>query len=140
MGQNTPLHFAVMGGNIEIVKFLQNNCVEIDSTDGVESTPLMIAASLGFCEIITFLIDHGANVNHQNKSRDTPLHLAIYGKNFDAVFLLIQNGAISKRNNESKSPYEVTLNARALCNNDNPIEINHLDNILNFLISRGMDN
>jgi serine/threonine-protein phosphatase 6 regulatory ankyrin repeat subunit B len=103
----TPLHFAVLKEDIDIIKFLIEigaekelpiQCAnEAQRISGL--TPLHFAIKLKYPKITEFLLDNGANiettVNNPGNTYNgfTPLHLAIYEDLFDIVKILIEKGA-----------------------------------------------
>ena len=89
----TPLHWAVMKGNQNLVKlFLKKNAlVNTQTADG--NSPLHTAVSNGFFDITKLLVKKGSNVNFQNKEGRTPLFLAVANKHEQLIKLLIENKA-----------------------------------------------
>ena len=86
--KNTPLHFAVQKGFVEIVKFLLDNGTNIHARTDIGYTPLHGANTL---EIAAMLIEEGANVNAKgNKNKFTPLFTV---KDVEVGKLLIDKGA-----------------------------------------------
>jgi ankyrin repeat protein len=73
----TPLMYASLGGNLEIVKELIRAGANVNSvTDCDNTTPLKIASIIGNLDIVKYLIRNGANVNARDKSGRTALMLA----------------------------------------------------------------
>ena len=72
----TPLHFAVRMGDIEVVKLLVENEAKIDAKDTNGYASLHIAAQNGHLEIIKHLIENGAQIEERGKYGYTPLHIA----------------------------------------------------------------
>ena len=89
----TPLHWAVMKGNQNLVKlFLKKNAlVNTQTADG--NSPLHTAVSNGFFDITKLLVKKGSNVNLQNKEGRTPLFLGVKNKHEQLIKLLIENEA-----------------------------------------------
>lgn len=77
----SPLHFAVMKGNRQIVDLLVNRGADVNSRTRNGTTPLHTAVLYSRLEIAEFLIGKGANVNAESVSGATPLALAIAAKN-----------------------------------------------------------
>lgn len=79
----TPLHYAVVLGNEELVKSLLKEGVSVDSKDNAGRTPLHYAAgakanrhrvSKGNVEVARLLLENGADINIADKYGWTPLH------------------------------------------------------------------
>ena len=76
--QDTPLNFAAIYNNIDIVKLLVKAGADLDIANDDDETPLHTAVHLGNIKIVKFLIDEGANINKRDSiDRYTPLHLAL---------------------------------------------------------------
>ena len=76
--QDTPLNFAAIYNNIDIVKLLVKAGADLDKANDDDETPLHTAVHLGNIKIVKFLIDEGANINKRDSiDRYTPLHLAL---------------------------------------------------------------
>ena len=89
----TPLHWAVMKGNQNLVKlFLKKNAL-INTQDAEGNSPLHTAVSKGFFDITKLLVKKGSNVNLQNKEGRTPLFLGVKNKHEQLIKLLIENEA-----------------------------------------------
>ncbi|CAG8735056.1 18667_t:CDS:2, partial [Gigaspora margarita] len=69
-----PLHEAI--DNLDCVKYLCEQNVDVNCMKRGDWTPVMIAAMKGRLDIIKVLVDHGANVNFQNKDGWNSLHFA----------------------------------------------------------------
>ncbi|KAL4721631.1 hypothetical protein ACJJTC_010879 [Scirpophaga incertulas] len=68
------LHWAALGGNVNLVDFLLDKGSPIDSVDDTNSSSLILAASAGRIEVVRLLIGKGANVNHKNDRGQSSLH------------------------------------------------------------------
>jgi ankyrin repeat protein len=110
---DTPLFFAVLKGNLEVVKILveYGACINIQNNNG--DTPLMYAVSKGFEAVAKYLVDAGADVNIQNEKGDNALILAFNAgskSNLKSVYdsiitLLIESGTeLSMVNKNECSP------------------------------------
>ena len=75
-GRRTPLHLAVMRGDMgrvrELTDRLRRNVVDVDAVDDGYLTPLHHAAALGRLDILSVLIDRGARVNSADRRGATP--------------------------------------------------------------------
>mmetsp|Transcript_16589 Transcript_16589/g.14432 ORF Transcript_16589/g.14432 Transcript_16589/m.14432 type:complete len:97 (+) Transcript_16589:460-750(+) len=72
----TPLHFACLNGNIDLINLLLYNEANIDAETTLKFTPLIIASQKGHEEIVQLLINSGADVNCKDIYNNTPLHYA----------------------------------------------------------------
>ena len=95
----TPLHWAVVNKDIDLIYKLVQQGVDIDIQAGTfGDTPLQLAIrrNLSF-ELIKLLVDLGANINASkfpiDTSRNTPLHIAVYSKRYDLIKYLLDQGA-----------------------------------------------
>ena len=97
---NTPLHFSVMNGNIDVTQYLIDNGANVNAAmdDGptfLENgwTPLHIAAVKGNTQLLNILIENGSNINSTGTFNDTPLHAAVAKNNVNCVHILLERGA-----------------------------------------------
>ena len=89
----TPLHWAVMKGNQNLVKlFLEKNAL-VNTQNANGNSPLHTAVSNGFFDITKLLVKKGSNVNLQNKEGRTPLFLGVENKQKQLIKLLTENEA-----------------------------------------------
>ncbi|XP_046546776.1 inversin-B-like [Haliotis rubra] len=80
------LHFACLGGNIEIVKYiLSQNFIDIDSRGKFGRTPVMKAAWGGHVSLFDLLERVGADLSLLSEQGDTILHLACHRDNVPMV-------------------------------------------------------
>ncbi|MFP4300113.1 MAG: ankyrin repeat domain-containing protein [Spirulinaceae cyanobacterium] len=109
-----PLHSAVMGGNLDIIKLLIENGAFIDVKDSEKLTPLNCIlhypAAKNRIEVANFLIKNNADVNTKDLDGIMPLHKAIVKSYQEIAILLIQNGAeINSRMKNGKTPLTLAL-------------------------------
>ena len=103
----TAINFAVIRGDINIVKFLIKKGANVDNQDSNRETPLSYAVLFRNPEIIRVLIDKGVNINNRNTRGETPLHYAVGLRNPEIIALLIKNGAeISAKDNSGYTPLD----------------------------------
>lgn len=92
---NTPLHWACVGGHIEVVRFLLDNGVDVEirSRDGF--TPMHSVAQEDRKEVLELLIQRGAKVNtpNINDNGNTTLHYAACWGALNCAKVLLANGA-----------------------------------------------
>lgn len=84
---------AVMYQDVEEVKKLVQNGVDIDYQDDAnQTTALMLACNYGLVEIAAYLVEQGADLNLQNKQGHTAL-IAAAGRSRELVEMLLRSGA-----------------------------------------------
>lgn len=89
----TPLISAIINGNLEMVKMLQQYGANILYQTKLGENYLHFAAATKNIEVAKYLIDCGIDVNAVKSGNLTPLHItAIYGT-VDMAKFLIENGA-----------------------------------------------
>ena len=71
----TPLHSAVRFRNIEAVRLLLDQGIDIHVKDDNDATPLHLACGdYTSTEIVALLLDFGADANARDRFGETPLH------------------------------------------------------------------
>jgi hypothetical protein len=65
-GGGTPLHWAALHGNVELVRRLIERGANINAMDNVGRTPLFPAAANGHVEVLKLLLAYGADVRAMN--------------------------------------------------------------------------
>ena len=89
MKQYTPLHSAILGGNLNVCKLLiEKHKVDVNASDVNGMTPLHLAFKKGDLEICKFLSKYSQNKNTKDDDGRTPLDLAISEENWDIVFCM----------------------------------------------------
>lgn len=92
MAGDTPLHWAVMLGNLKTVEFLLSKSEDLlEAYNYNKNTPLMIACTNNHLSIIELLLRHNANINTENANGMTPLHAACLAGNIRAVDYLLDH-------------------------------------------------
>ena len=76
-GGNSALHFAVLNGNIEMVKYLLAKGANVNAQNIDGDTPLHLAAKQGNQSIIFGLLINGSDPAIENYNRETVLHIAL---------------------------------------------------------------
>jgi ankyrin repeat protein len=91
---DTPLHIAVKGDQVEIVKTLLNAKASTTATNKDGDKPLHIAAKNGNQKIVNLLLqkETSASVADKGYIYRTPLHWAAIGNNQEVIKALIQKG------------------------------------------------
>ncbi|CAF0769081.1 unnamed protein product [Adineta ricciae] len=104
----SPIHEAAVVGNIEILKLLIDNGVDVNLKDAKNFRPIHYAAWQGRTEAVFILLRYGANVNEQSLNGDTPLHLASqYGHLEIAQLLLFHQADPTLLNRRLLTPLEL---------------------------------
>lgn len=89
----TTLMKAVKANEIDRVRQLIQQGVDVDQPDGSQDVPLIMAAYLGHTEIVAVLLAAGADVTAVDPGmKATALHAAAYAGRTDAARLLIEHG------------------------------------------------
>jgi ankyrin repeat protein len=88
----SALHWAVYGGDLEVIDLLikAGSSIDVKNREGV--TPLHMASLFGNPRIISRLIAAGAEVNQRGPAGETMLMLAARNGNPEAITLLISAG------------------------------------------------
>jgi ankyrin repeat protein len=84
---------AVHSGDVDQVRHLIREGVDINSRDRYGQTALMIAARNGQSSLVQFLVDHSADLNHTAKYHLTALMLAVVNGHPEIVRKLVRAGA-----------------------------------------------
>ncbi len=94
---NTPLHWAVYNGNIEVVRFLVENKSSLTILNDLGKTPLHVAAELGYADIARVLIEYKASLIARTCVCYQPLHLSAHKPMADAPTPPFQHNFIQGR-------------------------------------------
>jgi len=89
----TPLSFAAMSGNADLVKLLLERGADPTMASTKGRLPLHYAAISGNAEMIKLLMPLTNDLDQQDALGHTPLNYAVIGKHSAAVNLLIEKGA-----------------------------------------------
>ena len=98
-GYMSPLHYAVVMNERQIVKVLLDAGADVNLVDEWGKTPLheaafgTVRAKQPDAEIPLMLIDAGADVNARTDSNNTPLHIAAYAGHNSVAQALLRHGA-----------------------------------------------
>lgn len=90
---NTPLHFAVLDGNIEIIKKILDKGAFVDIGNADGETPLHNAVEKNKIAVTELLLKHDADVSLTDNNGLGPLHIAVEKGNLEAIDLLLKFGA-----------------------------------------------
>lgn len=86
----TPLHQAVIEGNLAVVSLLILHGAEVNKQDADSWTPLHAACSEGYVEIAKLLLERGADKNIVTGDSERPLDL-VDSQDFPMIALMLQN-------------------------------------------------
>ncbi|GAB1309594.1 ankyrin repeat domain-containing protein [Urechidicola sp. KH5] len=106
----TPLILAAYNGNKEIVTFLIEKNVNVNSLSS-NGTALMAAVFKGDVDIAKLLIEAKAKVNEVENTGMSALHYAAFIKNKEMVSLLVNAGAdLTIKDIRGQTPYDYVKN------------------------------
>ncbi len=89
----TIIQFAVLGGNLEILKYIKTKMPKFWRKNKNKSNLMIIASEKGNIEMMTFLDSIGIKMNSQNRDGWTTLMSAAKSGKLDAVMLILGYGA-----------------------------------------------
>ncbi|KAJ1539853.1 hypothetical protein HK405_012358, partial [Cladochytrium tenue] len=89
----TPIHAAIEGRQLGILKMLLNRSKNVDNVDAVGRTPLWIASQAGLLPVVDLLLDHGAVIDKTSDEGTRPLWAAIVNDHPDIACRLVERGA-----------------------------------------------
>jgi len=102
---NTPLMWASMQGDQQLVELLVDQGVAINMQNFVGETALYIAAARGFINICNFLLEAGADARLATVDGASPLHVAAADGNILLVKAFVGHGAfINSTDDEGDTP------------------------------------
>ncbi|KAJ1548190.1 Ankyrin repeat domain-containing protein 61, partial [Cladochytrium tenue] len=89
----TPIHAAIEGRQLGILKMLLNRSKNVDNVDAVGRTPLWIASQAGLLPVVDLLLDHGAVIDKPSDEGTRPLWAAIVNDHPDIACRLVERDA-----------------------------------------------
>ena len=89
--ESTPLHYAVLGGNEETVRYLVGKGAHMNARNIFQESSLHWACKVGDPSVVRFLLRHNATVTLDSES-NTPMHWAAEYDHAEVIFELLQNG------------------------------------------------
>ncbi|XP_067659868.1 ankyrin-3-like [Haliotis asinina] len=105
--QNSILHLACKGGNMEIMKhILTYNTMDVNDIGKEGLTPVMLAASEGRKGMFDLLLQNGADLSHEDDNGRNILHMACRGGNMELVTHVLKQNIveINSRSHDGSSP------------------------------------
>lgn len=90
---NTPMLFATKNNNLEFIKLLTTNGVDINVPDKTGFTPLMYAIKYSDRRVISYLINNGSNLEVRNNQGQTALMIAVENNDYDTTKMLVSKKA-----------------------------------------------
>ncbi|KAJ5326090.1 uncharacterized protein N7506_009192 [Penicillium brevicompactum] len=92
LNQDTVLHLAACGGNLECFEGLYKRLPGyLNEKNGYGARPLHLACQFGNASIVSFLLDKDADPRvKDDDNEDTPLHLAVSANKIDVVEILVK--------------------------------------------------
>jgi len=105
----TPLHIAVLAGNVEVSQLLLGHSIDFDIRDNEGYSILHMAAWKGRLEVAQMILEHDSAmkvlVNTRNKNGQTPLHTASEYDQTSVVAVLLKSGAdVDAQDNRKLTP------------------------------------
>jgi hypothetical protein len=99
--------------SLDVVKYLVENGADIHKIDNEEANILHHASSKGNLPIVKYLVENGADVNKQDNKGWTPLMEASYMGKINIVKYLVENGAKINIRNNSGKTAYTILNNKS---------------------------
>ncbi len=93
MSIETPLHDTIQNMNIDRVKELLAENIDVHLMDENGQSPLHLTHSLIYEEVLPLLLEKNLSVDVLTETGYTPLYMAIYYGHVQAIKALIENGA-----------------------------------------------
>ena len=123
-----PLHYAVLGGSLDVVKYFDKEEVVWCLADGERNYPIHHALETNL-NILTYLLRKGTNPNTKNADGLTILHLAAGSGNMEVVEIIVNNSFVRLDNKSTeKATSSTALHLAA--------KYEHLD-VVKFLCEKG---
>ena len=90
-----PIHVAAESGNVDMLKLILNNNVNITTDNSYKITPLWIACQNGHLDAVKFLLESGADPSLSRLDNGvSPLCIAVRNKHTNVVKQLLATGNI----------------------------------------------
>lgn len=106
----TPLLWAVYGGNSEILEELLKRRANVHVKDHKNNRPLHFAAREGYTDCIKLLVEHGADIKEKDEEGFSATYTALANKKKEAFkFLLSKEPNINQKNKNGVSLFAGTI-------------------------------
>ena len=109
----SPIYMAVLGGNLQIVKYLCEKGADINAkiTNDDEESAFILAAHEGHLPILKYLLDNGAKIDITDRHLQTPLIVAVEAMHVDIVryFLKSANVTVDSRDDNDYTAFEIAF-------------------------------
>lgn len=117
LNQATLLHYACKRKiDLDVLKYLLAERVDIDIRDNKGATPLHWAAKYNNTTAVSYLLDLGAVIEALDAEGNTPLHWAYMHKSNAAGLVLIKRNASDRvENHDGRIPSQVKVVTNAGC-------------------------
>lgn len=123
---NRRLVYASQDSNVEEIKQILADEVDVNVRDDKNWTPLHWASTGNNLDAVRLLLENGADPNAKNEFGYTPLHMACAHGHMQVARLLIEAGADPNTRAQSRTPLHLA------CSNGRPA-------IVRLLLSHGAD-
>ncbi|GFO14115.1 ankyrin repeat and death domain-containing protein 1a [Plakobranchus ocellatus] len=108
----TSVHLAAKHGNIEVLKALLLQGVEVDDRDVEGKTAVHLAAEAGHKDAVDLLLDYTANPNSETVKEVTPLHLAAIEGHVEVCKSLVKYGCnVNAQNFQGNTALHLAANS-----------------------------
>lgn len=89
----TPLHYAVLFGLHDVIKFLViEHSQDVNALGFDGSAPLHLASSEGYGKVVRVLLENGADAKAPDEDGSTTLHRASEGGHAEVIRILLEHG------------------------------------------------
>ena len=108
--KSTPLHYAILGGNEDTVRYLVKEGARVNTQNVFLESVLHWACKEGNLNIIRFLLQHKAHATALDYRGNSPMHWAAECDNDKVVLLLLEFGGRPSRhikNDDGHTPRQV---------------------------------
>lgn len=106
----TPLHNAVERGQVELVKYLVELGIDVNTKARSGETPLITAVGEHFTDLSLYLLSKGAHPFGRTDDGETALHMAALENMPEVAEALIARGAdINAKNKDGETPFDYAM-------------------------------